>query len=60
MARAPRSAGKIFFEEMKSILNEKYNNGYFFEGFAECFHLEGRDLSWSQNLLLDIVWKFRT
>ena len=60
MARAPRSAGKIVFEEMKSILNETYNNGYFFEGFAECFHLEGRDLSWSQNLLLDIVWKFRT
>ena len=60
MARAPRSAGKIVFEEMKSNLNEKYNNGYFFGGFAECFHLEGRDLSWSQNLLLDIVWKFRT
>ena len=60
MARAPRSAGKIVFEEMKRNLNEKYNNGYLFGGFAECFHLEGRDLSWSQNLLLDIVWKFRT
>ena len=30
MARAPRSAGKMFFEEMQSNLNEMYNNGYFF------------------------------
>ena len=37
MARAPRLAGKIFFEEMKSNLNEKYNNGYFFRRVFRMF-----------------------
>ena len=41
MARAPRSAGKIVFEEMKSNLNEKYNDGYFLEGLQNVFTWKG-------------------